>query len=70
MTTQQIKTGKTIVGCYGECSGVHCPECGARDYPQVKYSAFEHPIVSCQSCEQPYRVPEGYRPSRVVYRWI
>ena len=64
-----IKTGKQLIGSYGECRGISCPECGTRQYPQVKANAYEHPIVICDSCQSSYRVPYGYYPRITAYRY-
>ena len=51
-----IKTAREIIGAYGECAGLTCPNCGSRQYPED--SSGE--VVKCLDCGEPYCLPYGY----------
>ena len=59
--TTKMKTGKEVIGGYGESSGVQCPYCYSRNYPNTEYPK----IGLCTTCGNPYGIPMSYTPRKV-----
>lgn len=55
-----IKTAREIVGDYGESSGVHCPHCGGKEYPEGRGGIWKDKFAKCSYCGNIYIIPHGY----------
>jgi len=51
----EVKVAREIIGGFGECRGVVCPECGGREYPLGTRGC-----AKCSYCGNVYEIPRGY----------
>jgi transcription elongation factor Elf1 len=59
---KKLAYGKEIIGAYGESSGVSCPRCGARQYPEAERGS----VIFCDECGAPFRTPVNSERAKIL----
>ena len=59
---KKLAYGKEIIGAYGESSGVSCPRCGARQYPEAERGS----VIFCDECGAPFRTPVNHDQPKIL----